>query len=284
MEEEERVGRGLSPNVYKSELLPPTGTELILDIERRPEPEGRSILDVIEERVKRSQIKLLKLQKKIKEATEISRSLQEDILSKAREKADETKEKADDIINQAKEKAEVILTEAKTQIAEIEQNAKEQAYQEGFNAGKEQGIKAGEESLKKMFSEIQSVLVEAKHKRQEILQANQEMIVELAFMIAKKIIKAESVTNKEAILKNLNAALKKLKDKEKIKVKLNPVYLTELGNMKERLLAQASGLEGIIFEEDQNIEPGGCLIETNFGLIDATISSQLEVIQEALGV
>ncbi|MDI6734806.1 MAG: FliH/SctL family protein [bacterium] len=269
------MGRGLSPNVYKSELLPPTGTEVILDIERKPEPEGRSILDVIEERVKRSQIKLLELQKEIKEATQTSRSLQEDVLSEAKKKAAE-------IINQANEKAEVILTQAKTQIAEIEQNAKEQAHQEGFDAGKEKGIKAGEESLKKMFSEIQNVLIEAKNKRAEIIHANQEMIVELAFMIAKKIIKAESITNKETLLKNLNAALKKLKDKEKIKVKLNPVYLAELGNMKERLLAQASGLEGITFEEDQNIEPGGCLIETNFGLIDATISSQLEVIQEAL--
>ncbi|MFH1564024.1 MAG: FliH/SctL family protein [Nitrospirota bacterium] len=271
------MGRGLSPNVYKSELLPPTGTELILDIERRLEPEGGSILDVIEERVKRSQIKLLKLQKEIKEATETSRSLQEDVLFEAKKKAGE-------IVKQAKEKAEVILTQVKTQIAEIEQNAKEQAHQQGFDAGKQEGIKSGEEGIKKVLSEIQNVLVEAKHKRRELIQANQEMIVELAFMIAKKIIKVESITNKEAILKNLNAALKKVKDKEKIKVKINPVHLAELGNIKEKLLAQASGMEGITFEEDQNIEPGGCLIETNFGLIDAGISSQLEVIKEELKI
>lgn len=277
MQEEERVGRGLSPNVYKSELLPPTGSELILDIEHTSEPEGRSILDVVEERVKRSQIKLLKLQKEISEATETSRSLKEDILFEAKKKAGE-------IVKQAKEKAEVILTQVKTQIAEIEQKAKEQAHQQGFDAGKEKGIKAGEEGIKKVLSEIQNVLVEAKHKRREIIQTNQEMIVELAFMIAKKIIKAESITNQEVILKNLNAALKKVKDKEKIKVKLNPLHLAELGNIKEKLLAQDSGMEGITFEEDQNIEPGGCLIETNFGLINATISSQLEVVQESLGV
>lgn len=273
VEEEERVGRGLSPNVYKSELLPPSGTEVILDIERRPEPEGRSILDVIEERVKRSQIKLLRLQKEIKEATETNRNLKEDVLFEAKKKAEE-------ITSQAKEKAEVILNQVKTQIAEIEEKAKEEAHQQGFDAGKEKGIKSGEEGIKKVLSEIQNVLIEAKHKRQEIVQTNQEMIVELAFMIAKKIIKAESITNKEAILKNLTAALKKIKDKEKIKVKINPVHLAELN--KEELLANASGREGITFEEDTNIEPGGCIIETNFGLIDATISSQLEVIQEAL--
>ncbi len=259
-------------DVYKKELLPPDGRELILDIEHSQEPEGKTILEVIDDRIKKGQIKLLRLQKEIKEATEKNRNLQQDILFEA-------KKEAERIINRAQEKADNILTKAKTELEKIT----EEAHKQGVNEGKEKGIKSGEEVIKRALAEIQNVLIEAKHKREEIIQTNQEMIIDLALMIAKKIIKTELATNKEAILKNLNQALKKVKNKEKIKVKINPLHLKELGTQKEEFLAQVSGLEEINFEEDQNIEPGGCRIETNFGLIDATISSQLEIIQETLG-
>jgi flagellar biosynthesis/type III secretory pathway protein FliH len=34
--------------------------------------------------------------------------------------------------------------------------------------------------------------------------------------------------------------------------------------------------------EDANIEPGGCIIETNLGFIDARIATKLKSIEEAL--
>jgi len=283
---EERVARKSLDNIYKKEFLPPDGAELILDIDRKQEPDGKTILEVIEERIKKSQIKLLKLQKKIKETTEKNRLLQEDVLFEAKKEAEviiqQGQEKAKVVIQQGQEKAEAILTNAKTELDKLSQSVQQEAYEKGFNTGKEEGIKTGEEIIKKTLVEIQNVLIEAKHKREEIIQTNQEIIINLALMIAKKIIKTELVTNKEAILKNLKQALRKVRDKEKIKVKVNPVHLAELGLRKEELLAQVSGIEGIDFEEDKSIEPGGCIIETNFGLIDATISSQLEIVQEAL--
>lgn len=283
---EEKVARKSLFNIYKKESLPPDGAELILDFDRKQEPEGKTVLEVIEERIKKNQVKLLKLQKKIKEVTEKNRQLQEDVLFEAKKESEliikQGQEKAEIIIKQAQEKAEAILTEAKTELDKITQTAQQEAYEKGVKMGKEEGVKAGEEMIKKSLAEIQNVLSEAKHKREEIIQTNQEIIVNLALMIAKKIIKTELATNQEAILKNLNQAFKKVRDKEKIKVKINPVHLSELEGRKEEFLAQLSGIEGIDFEEDNSLEPGGCIIETNFGVIDATISSQLEIVAEAL--
>ncbi|MEW6620451.1 MAG: FliH/SctL family protein [bacterium] len=273
-------------NIYRKEFLPPDGAEVMLEFQLKPAPEGKTILDVIENRIKKGQIKLLNLQKKIKEASQKNRNLEEDILFEAKEKAEkiitEAKESANQILNEAKESSNEILTKTNSEIDQVTQVAKQDGYEQGFKEGKEQGINAGQEVIKKTLSQIHNVLLEAKHKREEIIQTNQEMILDLALMIAKKIIKTELATNKQAILKNLTQTLKKVKNKEEIKVKINPVHLQELSSKKEELLSQVFGLEGINFEEDENIEPGGCLIETNFGLIDATISSQLEIIYEAL--
>lgn len=282
----EKVGRKSLSNIYRKEFLPPDGAEVMLEFQLKPAPEGKTILDVIENRIKKGQIKLLNLQKKIKEASQKNRNLEEDILFEAKEKAEkiitEAKESANQILNEAKESSNEILTKTNSEIDQVTQVAKQDGYEQGFKEGKEQGINAGQEVIKKTLSQIHNVLLEAKHKREEIIQTNQEMILDLALMIAKKIIKTELATNKQAILKNLTQTLKKVKNKEEIKVKINPVHLQELSSKKEELLSQVFGLEGINFEEDENIEPGGCLIETNFGLIDATISSQLEIIYEAL--
>ncbi|MEW6607995.1 MAG: FliH/SctL family protein [bacterium] len=275
-------------NIYRKEFLPPDGAEVMLEFQLKPAPEGKTILDVIENRIKKGQIKLLNLQKKIKEASEKNRNLEEDILFEAKEKAEkiitEAKESSNQILNEAHEKSNEILTKTNSEIDQVTQVAKQDGYEQGFKKGKEEGINTGQEVIKKTLSQIHNVLLEAKHKREEIIQTNQEMILDLALMIAKKIIKTELATNKQAILKNLTQTLKKVKNKEEIKVKINPVHLQELSSKKEELLSQVFGLEGINFEEDENIEPGGCLIETNFGLIDATIATQLEMIQQALNV
>ena len=42
------------------------------------------------------------------------------------------------------------------------------------------------------------------------------------------------------------------------------------------------GVKSFSILEDSGIEPGGCVIETNLGFIDAKISTKLKSIEEAL--
>ena len=42
------------------------------------------------------------------------------------------------------------------------------------------------------------------------------------------------------------------------------------------------GVKSFSIIEDSNIEPGGCVIETNLGFIDARIATKLKSIEEAL--
>ena len=41
-------------------------------------------------------------------------------------------------------------------------------------------------------------------------------------------------------------------------------------------------MKSITFKEDSSVERGGCIIETDFGQIDARISSQLHEIEERI--
>jgi flagellar assembly protein FliH len=52
-----------------------------------------------------------------------------------------------------------------------------------------------------------------------------------------------------------------------------------LNQKKSELLHCFDGIRSILFEEDDSIQPGGCLIETNQGDIDARLESQVRVIE-----
>jgi len=51
-----------------------------------------------------------------------------------------------------------------------------------------------------------------------------------------------------------------------------------LDRFPERIL---DNIENITFEEDETISDGGCVIETDFGNIDARIERQFQVVEEA---
>ena len=107
-----------------------------------------------------------------------------------------------------------------------------------------------------------------------------EVVVSLAIMIAEKIIKHQ-VDNKKIILSNIEEAIKRVASQESITVLVN---LTDFGTAeewKEKLLKSSAG-KRIDIREDPSIEAGGCKIQTGFGIIDATISSQLQKIKEGV--
>ena len=52
--------------------------------------------------------------------------------------------------------------------------------------------------------------------------------------------------------------------------------------IKDILKNNFQGIETIDIIEDRTVEPGGCIIETKLGKIDATIKNQLDIVFNAL--
>ena len=45
---------------------------------------------------------------------------------------------------------------------------------------------------------------------------------------------------------------------------------------------RVENIKGIVVLEDSSVEKGGCIVETDFGAIDARISSQLNELEEKI--
>lgn len=192
------------------------------------------------------------------------------------------KVRAEEILADAKVQAEMELTaaeQAKDQIhAEAHQTGNQSGYQAGYSAGKQ----AIDEELRQLRLETQQQLEQAKAQKQQIIEDAETEIVELALVIAEKVIRNQAAIDSQMVKSAVQAALGKVADREEVVVKVNPMDLDEVISVQEQLRAQDQGIKRFKVISDPLISQGGCVIETAFGTVDGRIERQLSEIKEAL--
>ncbi len=107
-----------------------------------------------------------------------------------------------------------------------------------------------------------------------------KLVITSTKKISEKIISRE-LENKTIIEEILQKSIHKIIGANEIIVKINPSDL-ELINSKNTMQKINPGITHIKFEAVNNIEKGGCFIETEIGNLDARISSQINEIVKAL--
>ncbi len=107
-----------------------------------------------------------------------------------------------------------------------------------------------------------------------------KLVINVSQKIAEKILKRE-LKNKSGIEETLQKSIHKIIGANEVIVKLNQKDYETL-NKNDKIKIMTQGMSHIKFEIDNNIEIGGCLIETEIGNLDARINSQLNEITKAL--
>lgn len=158
---------------------------------------------------------------------------------------------------------------------------KGRAYAQGFTEGEKVGEDSERKNLKSILDTLGQVVRQLDEIKNEIYRYSEKEVVSLAMGIATKIVRHEATINKNVILNVLKQALKKTVDYDKIKIRVNPSDLQFLKTQHHQFSHLIDNMESIVFEEDETILTGGCLIETNSGDIDARIDKQLEAVEEA---
>lgn len=178
---------------------------------------------------------------------------------------------AESILDEAKDDASHIREEAR-EILDKVQEEMEAKKKEGYEKGYQEGLQQGMEMLHRV-----------KELRQKLFTDNEKEMVKLTFEIAKKIIGREIAENDKAIMNIIRLAISDAVG-DKITVKVNPKdYANIKKNEKEFLKSIETG-KTINFREDEEIQFGGCVVDTEIGTIDAQLDTQLNAIKKALGL
>jgi flagellar biosynthesis/type III secretory pathway protein FliH len=173
-------------------------------------------------------------------------------------------------VTRAKSEAEKIIDQAVQESESIREEAREAGRQEG-RAESNSRIEEAMETLNQAVKERKTIIKDAE---QEILR--------LAIKVAEQIIRSEVSLHRDVCLNIVAEAIARVSDREQIIVRVNREDAEYLKRYKDRLTGILDGVKSFSILEDANVEPGGCVIETNLGFVDAKISTKLRSIEEAL--
>ena len=182
------------------------------------------------------------------------------------------------IIEKAKAEAAQIVAEANAQHDKIVSEARN----EGFEQGSQEGFDKGSAEVERLIERMHKILEAVMQRREEILQDTESQIVELVILMARKVIKILSENQKNVIMANTVAALRKVKTRGNVTLRVNIEDVKLTTAHADEFIQHVENVQGITVQEDSSVEKGGCIVETDFGAIDARISSQLTELENKI--
>ncbi len=169
---------------------------------------------------------------------------------------------AADLLKQAKTDAKDLLDDVNNECVELKKEARRNGLQEGLEKFAEQ-------------------LLVFDQKVKEIAISMQDEILGIALSAAKKIVGEELKTHPETIVNIVQQAIRPVLQHHQIKIWVNRSDLPLLDEKKEEIKNAFERIVSFGFEERADIEPGSCVVETEAGIINATLDNQWRAIQNA---
>lgn len=171
---------------------------------------------------------------------------------------------------EAAQRAEALLEEARRQAEEIKAAAKAAGHKEGYQAGYAEGRAAAENLVR----EAQASREQAAKEREALWAALEPQAIELAFTLARLILRREVRRAPEDVEELLAAAAGKLPNGAAVTIEVAPGELSAWEAARAQV-ETALGDRPYVLAENANVPPGQFLLSSEMGTVDARFESQL---------
>jgi flagellar assembly protein FliH len=168
---------------------------------------------------------------------------------------------------------ESAMAEHRERLAALEREAFTKGYAQGERAGLEAGGKRAEAMLRRVAQTIE----ELGGLRQTLIHETEREMVQLALTLARRVVHREVTLDPELAAALAHVALERLGTTTPATVRLNPEDYTIVAQDGARW-----GGQTVTVVPDPSISRGGCLVESAFGSVDATIERQFDELSRAL--
>ena len=155
---------------------------------------------------------------------------------------------------------------------------REDAYATGLQAGRQQAEVEFENSAQTFLS----MCKELDSLRETILKNSAGEMRQLVIAISEKIIRHSVEQQEQTIVATIKEALHLAVTSDAFEIQINPEDLKAIEASKEDIINSISGLENIVLKPDSTVERGGCKLESDSCSVDATMTSQIQVIENSV--
>ncbi len=152
------------------------------------------------------------------------------------------------------------------------------AYLDGIAEGRKQA----EEDFENSSQTLINICQELNHLRETILRNSTEEMKELVLGISEKIIRHSVTIQHDTIIETIKDAIQLAVQSDAFQIRLNPADLKAVEARKIEIIESISSLDNIVLKADPGVDPGGCLLESSCCTVDASLTSQIKVIRDAI--
>ncbi len=182
-----------------------------------------------------------------------------------------------DAIEKSREN-EIILQKVNLQIDQV----KKQAFDESFKIGFDEGFKsATEDRLKEInqaIDDFKNLIGTIEKIKSDLVLQNESNIIQMIFRIAEKVVYEHIEKKPDMILSVIKKTIEASQEEEDVTIIINPTQMDFIENLKKMSSREFDFLKNIKLESSPSIQLGGCVLETNYGVIDAQIEKRVESI------
>ena len=171
--------------------------------------------------------------------------------------------KARELLQKAQKEAESIIRKAE-ETAETQRKS-------GYDTGYQEGL-----------AQTTELLMKARLEQEQFLKNGNRDLMDLAFKIAEKIIGKQLEIDPDTIISIVKQAMQTVRQTKQLTIRVHPDDAKRL-KANEEELQEALGRQRILdVVEDKKVQPGGCIIESEIGTVEAQLTTQLERLKKIL--
>ena len=201
------------------------------------------------------------------------------IAAQAQALIDDAIRDAQTTVDEATAHARTIVDEATAQAAAITDAAR----RAGQAAGHAAGVQSAHDEMDDMLGALRDLVEAGAAERHALIDSAEPELVRLAVAIAERVLHQQIALDHGVVVEMAKAAIARIVDREKITVRVNPADVERMREHREQLLALGD-VKTMRVIEDQRVDRGGVIIETDAGSIDAKISTQLTEVRKILHI
>ncbi len=175
----------------------------------------------------------------------------------------EASREAHDVLSLAQERAKHIVEEAELERDAIREQARQQGYAEGL-------------------AKWNQILAGTSQRAEELTKVWEETMLKLSVRVAEKIIGEQLKLHPETIVDIIKEVLQGVRFGKHLIIQVNEEDAPQARSRVDRLKASLGVSNEIEIVASTTVPRGGCLIESELGVVDARLETQLKCLEDVL--
>lgn len=176
---------------------------------------------------------------------------------------------------QQRELEEKIEVESLNKLKQVQEKAYKEAYGLGLIEGVEKAFVEKKNEIDERITKMEVMLNSMAQLTTNLVAEKEHQILKLITLLASKIAMFEIQSNPEKLYDLITNLFEEMQSDERVVLRLSSEDLIFIEGVREKLGIEYS-INNVKLQIDNDVESGGCILESNYGMIDASIEQRVE--------